>query len=159
MVRWLDGHRFQAKKPGVEWVTIKVLTPQETAEGRKRQLKELFQRFTATAHDDLAKTSDELRPLARQLHEYSSPKQGVLQGCLWGFIDSGTNPDVVVALEAVNPVDDKDATKFWRYAVIGITANGVIVKLDKSEVFTLPYAKSPEKFDTRTYFWEDVPKK
>jgi hypothetical protein len=156
--RWMDGHRFQPKKPGLEWVTVKDLIPHETTEGRKRQMKELFQRLTATTYDDRAKMSDELRPLARHLHEYSSPKQGVLEGFLCGFTN-GTNPDVVIALEAINPVEDKDTPKSWRYAVIGMTANGVKVKLDRSEVFTLPYAKSPEKYDTRTYFWEGAPKK
>jgi hypothetical protein len=96
-------------------------------------------------YDDLAKTSDELRPLARQLHEYSSPKHGILQGFLCGFAANGTNPDVVVALEAINPADNKDAPKSWRYALIGMTANGISVKFDKAEVFTLPYAKSPER--------------
>jgi hypothetical protein len=43
--KWPDGHRFQAKKPGIEWVTIKGLTPQETPVGRQQQMKELFQRF------------------------------------------------------------------------------------------------------------------
>jgi len=157
--KWPDGHRFQPKKPGIEWVAIKGLTPQETPAGRLRQMKELFQRFTATTQDDLQKMSEELRPLTRPLHEYSSPKHGVLKGFLCGFAASGTNPDVVVALEVIGPKDDKDAPKSWQYAVIGMTANGVSVKLDKDEVFTLPYAKSPAKFDTRTYFWEGAPKK
>jgi hypothetical protein len=157
--KWPDGHRFQPKKPGIEWVTIKGLTPQETAAGRLRQMKELFQRFTATTQDDLQKMSDELRPLTRPLHEYSSSKHGVLKGFLCGFAANGTNPDVVVALEVISPTDDKDAPKSWQYAVIGMTANGVSVKFDKAEVFTLPYAKSPAKFDTRTYFWEGQPKK
>jgi hypothetical protein len=157
--KWPDGHHFQAKKPGVEWATIKGPVARETAAGRLRQMKELFQRFTATIRDDLLKTSDELRPLARPLHEYSSPKQGVVQGILCGFAANGTNPDVIVALEAVKAADDKDAPKSWRYAVICMTASGVSVKLDKAEVFTRPYAKSPVDFDKWTYFWEDSPKK
>jgi len=156
---WPDGHRFQARKPGVEWVAIKGPVAQETAPGRLRQTKEQFQRFTATVHDDLLKTSDELRPLARPLHEYSSPKHGVLQGVLCGFAANGTNPDVIVALEVVSAVDGKDPPKSWRYAVICMTASGISVKLDKTEVFTRPYSKSPEDFDTWTYFWEGTPKK
>jgi hypothetical protein len=157
--KWPDGHRFQARKPGVEWKTIDGPPPQETAAGRLRQLKELFQRFSATARDDVLKTSDELRPLARPLHEYSSPKHGVLQGVLCGFAANGTNPDVVVALEAVRAADNPDAPKTWRYSVIGMTASGISVKLDKAEVYTRPYAKSAKDFDTWTYFWEEAPKK
>jgi len=157
--KWPDGHRFQAKKPGIEWTALKGAAPQETAAGRLRQMKDLFQKFTATTHDDLLKTSDELRPLARPLWEYSSPKRGVVQGILCGFAANGTNPDVLVALEAVSSSNDKEASKSWRYGVVSMTALGVAVKLDKTEVFKRPYAKSPDEFDTWTYFWEGPPKK
>ena len=157
--KWPDGRRFEATKAGIEWVAMKGPAPQETAAARLRQMKELFQRFTATTRDDMLKTSDELRPLARPLHEYTSPKQGVAQGILCGFAANGTNPDIIVAIEAVAAADDKDAPKSWRYAVLGMTASGVSVKLDKAEVFNRPYAKLPEDFGTWTYFWEGTPKK
>src|SRR5438876_7404799 len=83
--KWPDGRRFQARKPGLDWSAIKGPVPQETAAGRLRQMKDLFQRFTAASRDDVLKTSDELRPLARPLHEYASPKHGVIQGTLCGF--------------------------------------------------------------------------
>jgi hypothetical protein len=156
--KWPDGHRFQARKPGVEWAAIGSPAPQETAAGRLRQMKELFQRFSATATDDVLKTSDELRPLARPLHEYSSPRHGVIQGILCGFAANGTNPDVVVALEAVRAADKEDAPLTWRYSVIGMTASGISVRLDKAEVYTRPYARSTRDFDTWTYFWEDAKK-
>jgi hypothetical protein len=157
--KWPDGHRFQARKPGVGWKTIDGPAPQETTAGRLRQMKELFQRFTATARDDVLTTSDELRPLVRPLHEYSSPRHDVLQGVLCGFAANGTNPDVVVALEAVCPADNPEAPKTWRYSVIGMTASGISVKLDKNEVYTRAYARSPQDFDTWTYFREEAPKK
>jgi hypothetical protein len=121
-------------------------------------MKDLFRRFSATTRDDVLKTSDELRPLARPVHEYSSPKHGVVQGVLCGFAANGTNPDVVVALEAVSAAGD-GAPKSWRYGVVGLTAAGVSVRLDKAEVYTRPYARSPGDFDTWTYFWEDAPGK
>jgi hypothetical protein len=157
--KWTDGHKFQAKKAGVEWKKLKGAAPQETAAGRQRQMKELFQHFDATVIDELLKTTDDLRPLARPLHEYSSPKQGVLQGILCGFTSNGTNPDVIVALEAVKEGDEKESTTSWRYSVIGMTAVGISVKLDKNEVFKRPYTKSPEDLDTWTYFWEGQPKR
>jgi hypothetical protein len=157
--KWPDGHHFQARKPGVEWKTIDGPAPHDTAAGRLRQMKELFQRFSATASDDVLKTSDELRPLARPLHDYSSPKHGVIHGALCGFAANGTNPDVVVALEAVRAADNPDAAKSWRFSVIGMTASGISVKLDKAEVYTRPYARSPRDFDTWTYFREEMPKK
>src|SRR5262249_55243433 len=121
---------------------------------RLRQMKELFRRFSATARDDLLRTSDELRPLARPLHEYSAAKQGVIQGALCGFAANGTNPDVIVALEAVRPAEGKDALKSWRYGVVSMTSSGVSVRLDKAEVFTWPYVNKPGDRDTWTYFWE-----
>jgi hypothetical protein len=154
--RWADGHRFQARKPGIEWATIDGPAPQETAAGRLRQMKDLFQRFSATTRDDVLKTSDELRPLARPLHEYSSPRHGVVHGVLCGFAANGTNPDVVVALEAVG---DNGAAKAWRYGVIGMTASGISVRLDKAEVYARAYSRSPKDSDTWTYFWENETRK
>jgi hypothetical protein len=156
---WPDGRRFQARKPGIEWTTIKGPVPQETPAGRRRQMKELFRRFSATARDEVLKTSDELRPLARPLHEYSSPRRGVVQGILCGFAANGTNPDLIVALEAVRPAQGKDGPISWRYGVIGMTASGVTVKLDDAEAFSWPYSRSPGDRDTWTYFWERAPRK
>jgi hypothetical protein len=157
--RWPDGHRFKARKPGMEWVALDGPTPHETAVGRRRQLKELFHRFSATTRDDKLKTSDELRPLARPLHEYSAPGKGTLHGALCGLAANGTNPDVIVALEAIGPADGKEGPKSWRYGVVGMTAGGISVKLDNAEVFTRPYVSSPGDRDTWTYFWEGGPRK
>lgn len=156
--KWTDGHRFKASKAGVEWVALKEPAPHETAAGRLRQMKELFQRFSATTRDEVLKTSDELRPLAKPLHEYTSPKQGVTQGILCGFAANGTNPDVVVALEAVQ-ADGQDAPASWRYGVIGMTAAGISVKFDKTEVYTRPYARATGASEAWTHFWESPPKK
>ena len=153
--RWPTGQRFRARKPGVEWVTLKGPAPHETAAGRLRQMKELFQRFTATTSDEVLKTSDELRPLARPLHEYTSPKNGVVQAVMCGFAANGTNPDVVVLIEAVGDGNEKGTPESWRYAVVGMTASGISVKLDKNEVYTRPYARSPGDAEAWTYFWED----
>jgi hypothetical protein len=157
--RWPDGRRYQARKPGVEWAAVDGPAPLPTAAGRLRQMKDLFQRFSATARDDVLKTADELRPLARPLHEYSSPGNGVVQGVLCGFAANGTNPDVIVALEAVGAAGDGRAPKSWRYGVIGMTAGGISVRLDQAEVYTRPYARSPGDFDTWTYFREGAPRR
>jgi hypothetical protein len=158
--QWPEGRRFRARKPGIEWKALDGPTPHETAAGRLRQMKELFRRFSTTVFDDIQKTSDELRPLARPLHEYASPKRGVLQGILCGFTANGTNPDAILALEAIRPAEGKDAPPSWRYGVIGMTASGIVVKLDKEEAFRRPYAGwRPGDQDNWTYFWEGTPKK
>lgn len=157
--KWPGGRRFEARKAGIEWVTLKGPAPHETAAGRLRQMKELFHRFTATAGDDVLKTSDELRPLARPLLEYSSPEHGIVQGILCGFAANGTNPDVIVALEAVSAGGDKGVPNSWRYGVIGMTASGIGVKLDKTEVFTRAYVNTLVDRDNWTHFWEGMPMK
>jgi hypothetical protein len=155
---WPNGRRFRARAPGIEWTALKDPVPLETASSRLRQMKAIFRRFSATVFDDHAKTSDILRPLARPLYEYSSPKQGVQQGILCGFAANGTNPDVIIALEAVSSAKGKDAPKSWRYGVVRMTATGVSVKLDKAEVFTQGCVHLGDR-DTWTYFWEGAPKK
>jgi hypothetical protein len=78
---------------------------------------------------------------------------------LCGFAANGTNPDLIVALEAVRPAEGTDSPKSWRYGVVCMTTSGVSVKLDKAEVFTRPYVNTPEDRDTWTHFWEGAPKK
>ncbi len=157
--QWPEGRRFQARKPGIKWTALDGPIPQETVSGRLRQMKGLFGRFSAAARDDVLKTPDGLRPLARPLHEYTSPKNGVIQGLLCGFAANGTNPDVIIALEAVEAANGKDTSKSWRYGVVSMTAAGVSVKLDKAEVYTWPYVRSTGDLDTWTYFWEGGPTK
>ena len=119
--KWPDGRRFEAQKPGVEWAVLDATAPKDTTAARVRHMKELFGHFTATVRDDVLKTSDELRPLARPLHEYSSTRHGVAHGVLCGFAANGTNPDVIVALEALSGEGKNDPPKSWRYAVLGMT--------------------------------------
>jgi hypothetical protein len=157
--KWPQGRRFQAKKHGIEWIPIKAPAPQETPAGRRRQMKELFQRFSATCRADVLKTSDELRPLTRPLHEYSSPRHDVIQGILCGFAANGTNPDVLIGVEAVGKSEDRKPPQSWRYGIICMTASGVSVKLDRTEVFTRAYTRSPGDRDNWTYFWEGTPAK
>jgi hypothetical protein len=157
--KWPDGRQFKATKAGIEWVTLKDPAPQGTAAGRLRQMKELFGRFAATTKNTALKTTDELRPLARPLHEYAAPQRGVVQGILCGFAANGTNPDVIVALEAVGETDGKGGATSWRYGVIGMTTSGIAVKLDKDEVFARPPVDTLDDRDNWTHFWEAVPKK
>ena len=154
---WPGRRRFHADKPGVEWAPLNGPEPQKTEAGRRLQMKELFRRFTATALNNGMDTSEELRPLARPLHEYSSPKHGVVQGVLCGFAGYGTNPDVVVALEGVRPAEGKDAPTSWRYGVVRMTASSISVSLDKVEVFTRPDLVREGDHGTWTHFWEGAP--
>jgi hypothetical protein len=121
-------------------------------------MKELFGRFSATTKSKALKSTDDLRPLARPLHEYAAPKRGVVQGILCGFAANGTNPDVVVALEAVGDADGTGPTS-WRYGVVGMTTSGISVKLDKDEVFARPPVNTLDDRDNWTHFWEAAPKK
>src|SRR5262249_54139128 len=54
--KWPEGRLFQARKPGLEWTGLKGPTPQETVVGRRRQMKELFLRFSVTTVQGASKT-------------------------------------------------------------------------------------------------------
>jgi hypothetical protein len=152
--KWPTDQLFKSSRSGLNWTTLKDPAPNDKAAERLRQMKGLFARFSASTTDEVAKQSYQLRALAKPLHEYTAPKQGVVQGILCGFVANGTNPDVVVALEAVRPPDKPDATLTWRYGVVGMTAFGVKVKLDDQEVYTRGYVKAPGDHETWTHFWE-----
>jgi hypothetical protein len=112
--------------------------PAETPAARLRQMKSIAERFKATMTGWKGDNSDreELRLLPRPLFRYelkeakeSSPH--LLDGALFAFV-MGTDPEVVIVLEAVGPANEA----VWQYAFARATSGGLETKLDGNVVWT-----------------------
>ena len=153
-VTWPFDRKFESKKPGLAFQPLK--NGPEIAEskpGRLIQLKQLARRFAATmtggAADD-AKT--EMRLLPTALFRYSCDPDKIVDGALFGFSATGTNPDAMVAIQRRG--DGNEAK--WEFGVTGITNGGLQIRLDDKTVWSQPYlVNRGQVFETWSYFFSE----
>jgi hypothetical protein len=124
---------------GVEFKDVpKAPKPAKTPVERLRQMKAIAEGFKATMTGWSADNSDQeaLRLLPRPLHRYDltnakDPEPKLLDGALFAYVQ-GTDPEVVMALEAVGTAEDA----VWQYACVRATSGGLEVKLGDVVVWT-----------------------
>ncbi|VTR96180.1 Uncharacterized protein OS=Planctomyces maris DSM 8797 GN=PM8797T_23941 PE=4 SV=1 [Gemmata massiliana] len=124
---------------GVEFKAVpKAPAPAKTAAERLRQMKTIAEGFKATMTGWAADNSDQeaLRLLPRPLHRYDftgvkerDPK--LLDGALFAYVQ-GTDPEVVLALEAVGTAESAE----WQCAFARATSGGLEVKLGDELVWS-----------------------
>jgi hypothetical protein len=123
---------------GVEFKEVPAAPkPAKTAAERLRQMKAIAARFQARMTGWLGDNTDqeELRLLPRPLFRYDlkvkDADPNLLDGALLAYV-IGTDPEVVLVLEAIGTADK--AT--WQYALVRSTSGGLEVKLDRVVVWT-----------------------
>jgi hypothetical protein len=137
---------WQPQEPGVTFADIPgAPAPDITKAQRLRQMKNLAEKFKATMLGWKADSTDreELRLLARPLYRYE-PKEGgdLMDGAVFAFV-MGTDPEVILLLEAVK---DKDKAK-WQYAFARRTSGELEARMGEAVVWKA--ARFPEKNDQR----------
>lgn len=152
----LSRDRIVAKKDGaVVWqpqqagVTFAGMpgapAPDKAKAQRLRQMKSLAEKFKATMLGWKVDSTDreELRLLSRPLYRYE-PKEGsdLIDGAVFAFV-MGTDPEVILLLEAVK---DKDAAK-WQYAFARRTSGELEARLGEAVVWKA--ARFPTQNDPR----------
>jgi hypothetical protein len=126
---------------GVEFKDVpKAPRPAKTAPERLRQMKAIAEGFKATMTGWQADNSDQeaLRLLPRPLYRYDlasakDPDPNLLDGGLFAYV-IGTDPEVVLVLEAIGTAEKAD----WQYAFARATSGGLEVKLGDLVVWTAP---------------------
>jgi hypothetical protein len=142
---WDDAAPFQARKPGIMWQSLDD-KPATTRGSRLLQMRELARRFSA----ELIKGAEEkertqMRLLTQPLYRCAESAE-VLDGAIFGFTGTGTNPDLLLLLELSSEGP-------WRYAAAGMTAEGLRIKLNDRVVFESPNtAGKGTVFDTWCHF-------
>jgi hypothetical protein len=149
---WSDGRQFVARKPGL---TLRALPdaprPADSPAARLSQMKQIARRFTATIVQDAKRNQrDAMRLLPQPIYRYASPQQAVVDGAVFGLTATGTNPDLLLAIE----LHDKPAgAAAWHYGLAGMTSGGLTVRLDDAEVWTAPFTAGQQApFDTWLWF-------
>lgn len=145
---WPGEQTYESKSAGLEWKELpNAPALASTAAVRLTQLRTAARRFSARLErSNTVGGTNEMRLISTPLHRYTSKAHRVLDGALFGLTATGTNPDVVIALE----IDDANR---WRYGVNRMTLEGLSVKLDEKEVWTCPHLQKGATFDTWLYFY------
>ena len=148
LVTWPNRPQFLSSKAGVEWRAIPgAPEPDEKPAGRLRQMKALIKQFSATILvDGKDNLKQEMRQLASPIHRYADADAGLTDGAIFGFSTNGTNPDVLLLIEAAS---DGKASPQWKYGVVGMTFAEVHVRLGETEVFSMPFPPPRETWTVR----------
>jgi hypothetical protein len=137
-----DKLKWRPKSAGIELKPFPdAPPPAKSAPRRVAQMKDLLGKLTAY---EVGKTGSryELRLMARPLHRYQDPEAGLQDGAIFAFA-YGTNPELLAVIEARGTADKSQ----WE---VGFTRCGTAephVLLDKTELFTLPYARGTTAAD------------
>jgi hypothetical protein len=132
---------WSPQSAGVEFKEVpKAPKPAKTAAERLRQMKAIAEGFKATMTGWAADDSDQeaLRLLPRPLYRYDlanakEPDSKLVDGGLFAYV-IGTDPEVVLVLEAIGTADKAE----WQYALARATSGGLEVKLGDDVVWTAP---------------------
>jgi hypothetical protein len=146
VVTWPTRPQFLATKAGVDFRPIPdAPLPDDKPAGRLRQMKDLVKRFSATIFvDGKQDLKQEMRQLASPIHRYSDVDSGLTDGSIFGFSTNGTNPDVLLLIEAVAAGQQPSQ---WKFAVVGLTYAEFHVRISETEVYQMPF---PPRMDTWT---------
>ena len=143
---WDGDPTFKARKPGVTWKPLDD-TPATTRPARLVQMREVARRFVAVLQEPNAnKDIHQMRLLSRPLYRCDDGLADVIDGAVFGFTGTGTNPDLLLLL---------DLTKAggWRFGFAGMTAAGVTVRLKDDVIWQVADANGKGfVFDNWTYF-------
>ena len=78
---------------------------------------------------------DHLRAMPRPIHRFSSARMGVVDGSIFAFAVSGTNPTALVVI-ALRENSDDGKKRHWEYGVVGMTADAASIYLDDHVVWS-----------------------
>jgi hypothetical protein len=133
-VRWPLGRQYATREPGVTFSPIpEAEAPADNPRARTAQLKGLTERFTGRLSvNGEGKGGAETRTMAKPIFEYADPKTKLPLGAIFGMTSTGTNPDLLLLIEARR---ERDGRLRWEYAHARMTSASVRVRLDDAEVW------------------------
>lgn len=150
-VRWPSGRRYAAQKPGVTFTPFpRAEAPAATTRARTAQIKALKDRFTGRLNiDGEGNNGAETRTMVKPIFEYADPKSKLPLGAIFGMTSTGTNPDLLLLIEARA---DGDGNLRWEYAHARMTSAALRLSLDDSEIWTESGVRDGV-FDNWTYYF------
>jgi hypothetical protein len=150
-VRWPGAREYASRKPGVHFDPIpRAEPPAATARARTVQLRAIKDRFAGRLSVNNDGTGGaETRTIAKPIFEYSDPETKLPLGAIFGMTSTGTNPDLLLLIEARR---DDEGKPRWEYAHARMTSASLRVRLDDAEIWAEEDLPN-RAFDNWTYFF------
>ena len=128
-----DGWKWTPEAAGLSCKPVPdAPTPADQERVRQRQMKDIVRRFDAYGVYPGGRV--DLRALPTPIHTYSDAAAGILGGALF-FIADGTNPEVLLAIEAASP---EGMPPQFNFAINRVSAAELHARLDGKEIWTSP---------------------
>ena len=140
--RFNDRSVWKPVSAGVKWQTLPdVPKPARAAPSRLLQMRSFSRQFSVekTDKDEVRR----MRLLSQPVYRYASPKNGVVDGALFVFVQ-GTDPEVWLLIEAEdsNPTKSEKEPSIgitqWRYAVARMNATQFTIKRNGQTIRDIP---------------------
>jgi hypothetical protein len=148
-VEWQRQFRWRSRETLFQWVPVAdAPEPSDKALTRLTQMKAIVRGFGGETEQTPVKSRQKMRLLASPLHRFAAPEQNVIDGAVFGLTSNGTNPDVLLVVEALGK---EEAKARWRYGVVGMTGDAVEVVLKDKIVWKKLYTDGPG--DHRGWMW------
>jgi hypothetical protein len=148
-VTWGRDFRWRSREASLKWSPLTgAQPPRDQARLRLTQMKAMAREFSGRTEQTPTNSRQEMRLLSRPLHQYAAPDRNVVDGAVFGLNSNGTNPDALLLIEALR---EAESDSQWRFAVIGMTGDGVEVLHRQTKAWSKPYTDGPG--DYRSWMW------
>jgi len=152
---WDEDRKFSATGPGVAFIELKDTPPPAPAKAaRLRQMKDLIRRISVSIADPDQGFKENLRLMVRPVHLYDDSEAGILDGAAFVFSTNGTNPDVIILIEAQETAKKNFR---WRVAPARMTTGELSLRDKEVEIWTAPFSPFEpnigRNLDTWMYFY------
>ncbi len=126
---------WQSRGPGVAFQPIAgAPTAVETPVRRMLIMKSQARRFSGNFQAGTPR-GEKMRPMPRPIHRFSSPETGLIDGAMFAFSISGTNPTAFVII-ALRESGENPKVRRWEYGVVGMTSDAASIYLDHRVVWS-----------------------
>src|SRR5262249_32804367 len=112
--------------------------PALTSAARQRQARTISRRFGASGFAGGRTERLELRLQPHPIHQYQDGDNGLLDGVFFVF-SNGTNPEVLLIVEAVTDTTDKTDAGHWQYALARLSTGTLEATLDGKKVWQMEW--------------------
>jgi hypothetical protein len=135
---------WRPTKAGVEVLPLEdAPKPADTDKARLLQMRNVAREFQGSMKDNQDVT--ELRLLTQPIYRYSAEKRDVLDGAIFAMVWKGTDPEVLLMLEARPTAGGGHA---WHYALARFNFRELWVKRKDKELWHLGVARQDDNYIT-----------
>jgi|tagenome__1003787_1003787.scaffolds.fasta_scaffold20842230_2 hypothetical protein len=128
--------------------------PAESKVQRLVEMRNLARRFSGRRYNWRETDVLELRLLTTPLFRFQASEKGIVDGAIFSFA-KGTDPEVLLLLEAVTNMPGQDA--YWQYSLARMSSQKQVMRLDEKEIWTVPlYSRGVSTEEKRTGHYNEA---